>query len=250
MSDRMQERPTDTQLHYDRFLAEQYLWMAGGFDANITRNRNFFAGQGLLPHGSRAAVDLGAGCGFQSIPLAEAGYSVAAVDFCLPLLAELKDRAGTCSIEIIPADILDFPAWAAKSPELIVCMGDTLTHLADLTEVKSLIGRCHAELEPCGRLVLSLRDYSWEPECPVTIIPVRRDAEGIFLCRLEYQRESVSVTDIMFSCKSEHWERTSSTYSKCRIAPDGLARILADAGFGIDMFESGEGVITVIAGKT
>nr|WP_321349457.1 class I SAM-dependent methyltransferase [uncultured Methanoregula sp.] len=246
----MQDRLTEIQSHYDRFLAEPYLWMAGGFDANIQRNRDFFSGKDLVPHGSRAAVDLGAGCGFQSIPLARAGFSVAAVDFCRPLLAELEDRAGTSPVETIQSDILNFPAWAKKSPELIVCMGDTLTHLRDLDDVRCLIRQCHVELEPKGILVLSLRDYSYEPEGSVVVIPVRRDAQRIFLCRLEYARESVHVTDIIFSRESGRWERIASTYRKCRIAREVLACILSDAGFRIGLSETANGIITMIAKKT
>nr|WP_319376414.1 class I SAM-dependent methyltransferase [uncultured Methanoregula sp.] len=245
----MQDRSTETQAHYDRFLAEQYLWMAGGFDTNIRRNREFFSGQNLAPHGSRAAVDLGAGCGFQSIPLARTGFSVTAVDFCQPLLAELRNRAGPSPVETIQSDILNFPAWAKRSPELIVCMGDTLTHLGDLNDVRCLIRQCHAELEPEGRLILSLRDYSYEPEGSVVVIPVRRDADRIFLCRLEYARDSVHVTDILFSQESGRWERTASTYQKCRVGTEALAGILADAGFGISLSEAENGIITVIAGK-
>jgi len=246
----MQDSPTDTQSHYDRFLAGQYLWMAGGFDENARKNRIFFAGHTLIPQGLRIAIDLGAGCGFQSVPLADAGFRVAAVDFCRPLLLDLQVRAGNRTIDTIVADILDFPAWASRYPELIVCMGDTLTHLPDLNAVQLLISQCHAELVAGGELVLSLRDYCTEPEGSVVVIPVRRDPDRIFLCRLEYRSDTVGVTDILFSRESGGWTRAASTYTKIRIAPEGLVRMLADAGFEIGFLEADAGIITVIARKT
>lgn len=236
-----------TQSHYDRFLAEQYLWMSGGFDQNIRKNRDFFTGHSLIPQSTRVAIDLGAGCGFQAIPLAEAGFHILAVDFCRPLLAELRDRAGSRSINCIEANFFDFPAWTNHHPELIVCMGDTLTHLPDLDSVRLLIRQCHDELEPGGRIVLTLRDYSMEPDGSVVVIPVRRDADRIFLCRLEYRADTVSVTDILVSRKTGQWLRTAGNYTKLRIAPDDLFRRFSDTGFGIVFFESGEGLITVIA---
>lgn len=245
----MQDNPTDTKSHYDRFLAEQYIWMAGGVDENTRKNRDFFAGHNLVPQGSGIAIDLGAGCGFQSVPLADAGFQVAAVDFCRPLLLELKSRAGNRSINTIVADFLNFPAWASRYPELIVCMGDTLTHLPDLNAVRLLIRQCHAELVDGGELVLSLRDYCTEPEGSVVVIPVRRDPDRIFLCRLEYRSDTVGVTDILISRESGGWMRTASSYTKIRIAPKDLVRMLADAGFGIGHSESGTGVMTVIARK-
>ena len=235
------------QAHYDRFLAEQYLWMSGGFDLNARKTRDFMSGHHLTPQGTRIAIDLGAGCGFQSIPLAEAGFSVLAVDFCRPLLAELQDRAGTLPVNCIAADILDFPSWIARHPELIVCMGDTLTHLPDTDVVRHLIRRCHDELEPGGKFVLTLRDYATEPEGSVVVIPVRRDDNRIFLCRLEYHADTISVTDILVARTTGQWVRTASTYTKLRIAPDDLVRMLAGAGFAISFFESGDGLITIIA---
>jgi len=246
----MQDNPTDTRSHYDRFLAEQYVWMAGGFNGNTRKNRIFFAGHDLVPQGSRVAIDLGAGCGFQSVPLADAGFQVVAVDFCRPLLLELQVRAGNRPIDTIEADILNFPAWASRHPELIVCMGDTLTHLPDMDAVRLLIRQCHAELADGGELILSLRDYCTEPEGSVVVIPVRRDPDRIFLCRLEYGSDTVGVTDILISRESEGWMRTASSYTKIRIAREDLVRMLADAGFGIEHSESGNGVMTVIARKT
>ena len=245
----MQDNPMDTRSHYDRFLAEQYLWMAGGFGENCRKNREFFAGHNLVPRSTGSAIDLGAGCGFQSVPLAEAGFRVTAVDFCRPLLAEIRDRAGTCSIDTLNADIRDFPAWSSRRPELIVCMGDTLTHLPDPDAVRSLIRQCHKELEPGGKCVFSIRDYSAEPEGSVVVIPVRRNPDRIFLCRLEYGNGTVSITDILVSRKSGKWERTSGTYTKIRIAPEIFVRMLGNAGFTIEFFETDAGVITIIIGK-
>ncbi|MFA4860742.1 MAG: class I SAM-dependent methyltransferase [Methanoregula sp.] len=242
-----EDPPNGTQSHYDRFLAEQYLWMSGGFDHNLRKNRHFFASHHLVPQSTHTAIDLGAGCGFQAIPLAEAGFSVIAVDFCRPLLAELRARAGTLPINCIAADIFDFMAWTSRHPELIVCMGDTLTHLPDLDAVRHLIRQCHDELGPGGKLVLTLRNYSMEPEGSVVVIPVRRDADRIFLCRLEYDKRTISVTDILVSRKTGQWERTASDYTKLRVAPDDLVLMVADAGFGIVFFESEDGLITIIA---
>jgi 2-polyprenyl-3-methyl-5-hydroxy-6-metoxy-1,4-benzoquinol methylase len=66
--------------HYDKVLSDVYSWMAGGFDIAVQRNAEFFIEHSLSPGGSGIAVDLGSGCGFQSIPLARAGYSVTAID--------------------------------------------------------------------------------------------------------------------------------------------------------------------------
>lgn len=75
--------------HYDRQLADIYSWMAGGFETVTERNRVFLRQIEIdkLPRG--LAIDLGAGSGFQFVPLAEFGFSVVAVDFSSALLTEL-----------------------------------------------------------------------------------------------------------------------------------------------------------------
>lgn len=233
--------------HYDRFLAGQYVWMGGGFTSNLERNRRFFSQAGIFPRATGTAIDLGAGCGFAAIPLTEAGFRVTAVDFCRPLLGELVHH--TPEIATVEGDILDFPLWAGRGPELIVCMGDTLTHLPDAGSVRDLLRQCYAELVPGGKLILALRDYTQGKKGETVVIPVRRDAGRIFLCRLEYDEECVGVTDIVYSHQTGTWERSASSYEKIRITRAFLLRELEDAGFRTDEPMAGEGLITIIAEK-
>ena len=235
--------------HYDRFLAGYYLWMAGGFEGNAERNRQFISAHQIRPGHRGIAIDLGAGCGFQSVPLEEAGFRVTAVDFCRPLLDEIWRQVPSSGIETIAGDLMDFPLWAGRRPELIVCMGDTLTHLPDCDAVQSLIRQCHAELIPGGKLVLSLRDYSGDPDEPMTIISVRRDDNRIFLCRLEYLREHVRVTDIVYSRLSGKWERSASEYAKLRLGPAQVREMMERAGFGIDYIGTENRMVVIIAVK-
>ncbi len=67
---------------YDQQLAPVYDWMSGNLESAIKSNHDLFCQLeiDLIPRG--LAVDLGAGSGFQSIPLAEFGFSVVAVDYC------------------------------------------------------------------------------------------------------------------------------------------------------------------------
>jgi Methyltransferase domain len=244
-----EERVRSVQEHYDRFLAEHYLWMTGGFDANAETNRRFFSTHGIVPRDTRVAIDLGAGCGFQSIPLAEAGFRVHAVDLCRPLLDEITARSQGLPITLHTGTILDWSLWSGHGPELIVCMGDTLTHLPDMHAVSDLILRCHAELRPGGLCVFSFRDYMAAQDGEVTVIPVRRDPDRIFLCRIGYGKDAVEVTDILYTRSAGCWSRTSGQYPKIRIGSYAVRKILADAGFRILYCSTGSGIITLIAGK-
>ncbi len=117
------------QTHYDQLLGPVYTWMAGGFDAAVARNRQQLAALGVASWPKGLAVDLGCGSGFQSIPLAEAGYRVLGVDLCESLLAELCSHAANLPIRTVRDDLANFPNHLDVAPALIVCMGDTLPHL-------------------------------------------------------------------------------------------------------------------------
>jgi SAM-dependent methyltransferase len=244
-----EERVRSVQEHYDRFLAEHYLWMTGGFDANAEINRRFFSTHGIVPRDTRVAIDLGAGCGFQSIPLAEAGFSVHAVDLCRPLLDELAARSHGLPIILHEGNILDYSLWGGYQPELIVCMGDTLTYLPDLQAAEDLVRSWYAELRPGGRCIISFRDYSAAADDDVDVIPVQRDPDRIFLCRLEYGRDVVNGTDIIYTRSGGRWSRTSGSYTKQRIRPWLFRQMLTGAGFRIAYCGTGSGIITTIADK-
>ena len=90
-------------------------------------------------------MDLGAGSGSQSIPLAKLGFSVTAIDFSTKLLNELKQSAGNLNISVVEDNILNFQNYGKKNSELIVCMGDTITHFEHVNQVEELIANCYNE---------------------------------------------------------------------------------------------------------
>src|SRR5262245_7900518 len=111
--------------HYDALLSDVYSWMLGGFDQAIARNVAFFERHDARPRGSGVAVDLGAGCGFQAIPLARAGFRVTAIDIDRKLLAELEQNRGTAKVTTVAGDLLEFDQHVDGPIELAVCMTDT-----------------------------------------------------------------------------------------------------------------------------
>jgi 2-polyprenyl-3-methyl-5-hydroxy-6-metoxy-1,4-benzoquinol methylase len=115
--------------HYEQQLAAIYSWMSGGADAAIERNREHFRRLEVdsVPRG--LAVDLGAGVGFQSVPLAGLGFAIVALDFSPQLLAELRKHAKGLPVRTVQDDLLNFDRHIDEQAQLIVCMGDTLTHL-------------------------------------------------------------------------------------------------------------------------
>lgn len=115
--------------HYDQHLGAIYSWMAGDENAALERNRSLFRQMAIDVAAKGLAIDLGCGTGFQSIPLAELGYSVVAIDSCAVLLSQLRERSTMLPIRTIHDDMLNFPRYISDQVQLVTCMGYTLTHL-------------------------------------------------------------------------------------------------------------------------
>ena len=239
----------DVKAHYDNLLAPYYSWIYGGAEGKLAENRKLFRDRGLRPALSGVAMDLGAGCGFQSIPLAEAGFKVIAIDICNDLLANLEKSAGKLPIKTVEDDLLNFRVHCPATTELIVCMGDTLTHLDSLENVQDLFKNIYRALESNGRLVLGFRDLTLELKDQDRFIPVRSQSDLIFTCFLEYEKDHVKVHDIIYENTNDRWHLKKGFYRKLRIPPDWTQACLLDLGFEVEEFEIQNGMVTVTARK-
>jgi SAM-dependent methyltransferase len=235
--------------HYERLLAEHYSWMSGGFSQKLHQNKKFFSSHHVWPTHSGIAVDLGAGCGFQSIPLAQAGFSVIAIDSSTKLLAELKQNAQSLLVTPIHDDLFNFARHCPGPIELVVCMGDTLTHLKSQRPIRQLFKKIFSALETGGRLILTFRDLSIELKGPDRFIPVRNDANRIFSCFLEYEKHHVKVHDMIYQRKQDRWDLKKSCYKKIRIAPQWAEEALQALGFKIETSDIQNAVVCIIARK-
>ena len=124
--------------HYDSHLGPVYGWMIGDFEVATTAARAELRGAAVPEGAGRVAVDLGAGPGAHAIALAEAGYAVTAIDACAELLGELRARAGHHAIRCVNDDVLRMRHHCRGALDVIVCMGDTLTHLTSPQSVEQL----------------------------------------------------------------------------------------------------------------
>lgn len=240
---------TDVKAHYDNLLAPYYAWIFGGKEQKLKENRIFFRDHSIIPERSGVAMDLGAGCGFQSIPLAEAGFRVIAIDICPALLADLKESAGELPIETIEGNLLNFSGHRLENTELIVCMGDTLTHLKSLDEVQILMNKVYQALSAAGLLVLTFRDLMFELKGLERFIPVRSEPNLIFTCFLEYEKEHVKVHDVIYEKTNGQWQLRKGFYRKLRIPPQWARDCLLATGFEVNKFDIRNGMATIIARK-
>ena len=227
-----------------------YSWILGDFETAYRKNVALFADLALTPGAGSKAVDLGCGPGCQSVPLAELGYDVLAIDFCQALLDELKERIEGLAITPVCDDVLNFSDHLSEPVDLIVCMGDTLVHLPDRQSVQSLIGKACESLKPGGKFIYAIRDYKeYVPEGTNRFIPIRASDRQIFTCFLDYKDDVVHVHDILHQKLGDEWQMKISDYLKLRLGSDEVDGELTARGLAILDRSMVDGMITVIAEK-
>lgn len=235
--------------HYEDFLAQRFLWLSGGMEANLRRFEAFFRDNDIVPRKSGIAIDLGAGPGYQSIPLARSGFRVLAFDLSRTLLEILQAQAEDLPVEVHNADMLSFGTASPGTVELVICMGDTLPHLARREDVSQLISEIAKRLEPGGRCILSFRDMTQPLTGLDRFIPVRSDNERIFTCFLEYGPERVTVHDLVYEREQDGWHLYKSAYHKLRLVPDAVCGMLSKAGLRTQRPLQERGFVTLISRK-
>jgi len=233
--------------HYENHLAPVYLWMAGGIDAAIARGQAEV--DAVCPHPTKAnlAVDLGAGFGMHAIPLANLGYSVLAIDSSGTLLEVLDGHVGTRPIKTVKDDLLAFKRHLDAPAALIVCMGDTLTHLPDRQAVQGLFDNVAGSLEDGGTFIVTFRDYTTPLIGSKRFIPVRSDADRILTCFLEYDEGAVTVHDILQERDGAEWRLRVSAYRKLRLSPEWVGRALEAKGLQVRKEQGLAGMARLIA---
>ncbi|HYC84520.1 MAG TPA: class I SAM-dependent methyltransferase, partial [Chryseosolibacter sp.] len=217
--------------HYDDHLAGFYSWMTGNFTTLKAAFGKFCDEHGIASPGK--ALDLGCGSGIQSVALAERGFEVTALDFNGRLLAELNANRGDLPVTIVEADMRAFSRHTVSPFDLILCCGDTLSHLDTFHEVDKLLADIHKSLQAGGKVVLTFRDYAVGLEDTGRFIPVKSDGERILTCFLEYFPGKVRVTDLLHEKAGDGWIQKVSSYEKLRLTRIGVIDSLKRAGFAV-----------------
>jgi hypothetical protein len=134
---------------------------------------------------------------------------VLAVDTNKTLLNELAAHTGgNAAIQPVHADIRTVLPQITQpsSVAVVVCMGDTLTHLSSKTDMTTLLGDVTQALAEGGRLVITYRDLTHPLRGTDRFIPVRSTPDQLLTCFLEYRDDdTVIVHDLLHTRSGDTW---------------------------------------------
>jgi SAM-dependent methyltransferase len=240
----------DSETHYKTLLGPIYSWMLGDLPAAFARGAAEIDALPLPSPAGALAVDLGAGLGLHTVALAKRGFDVVALDNCQALLDELRAHGQSLPIVTQCADLVQFASFINAPVHLIICMGDTLTHLPTLSCVEGLLSAAAAAMPRGGVFAATFRDYATRtPQGEQRFILVRADEDRILTCFLEYQDSRVLVHDVVTEREQGQWRQKISSYPKLRLAPEWVVARLTENGFAVTRDATPSGMVRIIATK-
>jgi cyclopropane fatty-acyl-phospholipid synthase-like methyltransferase len=221
--------------------------MVGGFDNAVQLGKSDLEALGIKANAEMMALDLGAGFGMHAIPLAQEGCDVTAVDDSPELLKELKDRGAGLPIRVIEGDLLSAGSYVRGAPNVVLCMGDTLTHIQTKEEIAGLFGDVSRLLAPGGLFAMTFRDYTSPATAESRFIPVRSDDQRIHTCFLEEGPTHMVVHDIVHERVGATWSMKVSSYQKLRLSPEWVLDALSSVGLRPTASAGPRGMVQIVA---
>ncbi|HAE21208.1 MAG TPA: hypothetical protein DCG47_02650 [Spirochaetaceae bacterium] len=147
---------------------------------------------GKPPRRGALALDLGCASGGHSLALAQGSWQVLGLEPAALMLAEAKRRAEELGlsqrIEFRQAGMLDVHMELAPgSASLVLCIGNTLPHLKDGSELALFFKEAARALEPGGRLILQVLNYQKILADKPAKLPDLRLGDKVFSRRYQYR---------------------------------------------------------------
>jgi len=243
---------SDVESHYAKLLGEVFAWSVSAHGDPFARASAWIEAHALGD--ADTYLDLGAGFGAHTLPLLRAGKRVTAVDMDPTLLgqleARLEEHAGRASVH--RGEMLEFLGGAdERTWQVILCLGDTLTHLPDHASVRAFLRAAWEHLTLGGRLALSYRDSTeLVAEGCARFVHVAADAQRTMHCLLEpIDEERLRVTDIVTEVGDEGPRTRLSDYTKVRIAPAMITAWGEEIGFQVGPPSMERGLVTELLRK-
>lgn len=226
------------EAHYEHLLGERFTWMVGGPAACHSAAKALLDAAGIIAGNGEVSLDLGSGGGYHARTLAERGFEVIAVDSSPALLQELANFCSGFGVTPVHGDLLDERLYRRRAPfALILCVGDTLTHLKTRADADRLIEQSANLLAPGGRLVLQFREQATDLPPESCTFTTRSERDRVMECVLHFQPDRVWVTDVCHEWTGQTWRSIRSTYPKLRLSADAILEQARLAGLGLESNE-------------
>jgi glycine/sarcosine N-methyltransferase len=135
-----------------------------------------------VPQGGRI-LDVAAGTGNLAAALSARGYEVTALDVDQAMVGKMLEKQqepGAPRFETLLMDMRGLEGLPQEGYDAVLCVGNSLVHLNDLTEIADAVIRMYDRLKPGGTLILQNVNYDRILRDHVKELPlIERQLDGV-----------------------------------------------------------------------
>ncbi len=203
-------------------LAKYYDKLMGGF--NYNEIASFILEQNL----GKCGLELGSGSGEITIPLAEAGYNMTAVDMSTEMLdiAQKKALKKALNIRFLCEDIVELDL--DKQFDFIVAICDVFNYINN-EELAIVLDKCYNMLKPNGTLIFDVSsEYKLKEVLGNNIYFEEYDDFSYFWQNELDEKENAVDMDLVFFIKDKNgkYDREEETQTQYYVSKQNLLKML------------------------
>lgn len=187
--------------------------------------------------GVRRILDSACATGMHAVALAKEGYEVVGADPSSAMIAKARINAvaGQADVRFVQAGFGELADKAGRGFDAILCLGNSLPHVLDDSELDRTLADMHEALADGGIVIIQNRNYDkiW-PE-KIKYMPLNTAAadgrELLFFRMLEFHEATMTFSIVTFSKDAGLWSYHVSSTTLRPMFRSQLAAALQKAGF-------------------
>ncbi len=191
-----------------------------------------FLTQQLEPNSK--VLDMGCATGGYAMALAEKGHHVTAADLDGDMVAQLQNESQrrNLNLQTYTMDLRNI-SELPETYDLIYCIGNTIVHLKDLSEVRQFINDAYDKLKPGGKLVIQSVNYDRILKDQVQKLPdiIREQPPLTFIRRYDHTEGSIDFIGELSLGTGETIEKWTAHTRLLPILKDDLVHVFKAIDF-------------------
>ena len=200
----------------------------------VTAGQRCFFADLVNEHHVARALDVACGSGGQAAMFRDLGLEVSALEYDAKMIELVRARGR--EIDVRGGSMADVASVFGPGFGMVICIGNSLPHLADLDEVRGAVDGMRSLLRPGGVLVLSIVNYDHVVRERITHLPRKevQDAQGRAIVFERFYDLSALPRTITFSTKlTVEGAAREASVPLLPISPEWLTSAVAGAGLTV-----------------
>jgi len=184
----------------------------------------------------RRILDTACGTGVHAVAFHDWGYYVVGTDISAPMVEMSRQNAGDRPIEFVQAGF-DELSTLGSSFDAVTCLGNSLPHVLEDTEIDNALSKMYSVLLPGGIIIIHGNNYDRilsQQERFMPLVQTRNDgSEFLFLRFFDFNDDILTFNVVTLQKDNGTWRMLPDSSKHRALTKSALIARLEKAGFTI-----------------